>query len=106
MNLAETMKAFREFVLGFKWKYRVAYDRERGARTRAMASPEEGEVLLYEGYLRRMVRGRCACGCRPRSSCFGVVRCDRLRQTHSVRESVVYDREMRVVGTHTSATLT
>ena len=54
VNLAETMKAFREFVLGFKWKYRVAHDRERGVRTRAMASPDEGEVLLYEGYLRRM----------------------------------------------------
>lgn len=48
------MKTFREFMLGFKPKYRVTYDRERGVRTRTMASPEEGEVLLYETYLRRM----------------------------------------------------
>ncbi|THH00256.1 hypothetical protein EW026_g2226 [Hermanssonia centrifuga] len=54
VNLAETMKSFREFMLGFKWKYRVAHDRERGVRTRALANPEEGEVLLYEEYLRRM----------------------------------------------------
>lgn len=54
VNLAETMKSFREFMLGFKPKYRVSYDRDRGVRTRVMASPEEGEVLLYETYLRRM----------------------------------------------------
>lgn len=54
VNLAETMKTFREFMLGFKWKYRVAFDREHGVRSRAFASPEEGEVLIYEGYLRRM----------------------------------------------------
>lgn len=54
VNLAETMKTFREFMLGFKRKYRVAYDRERGTRTRALMNPQEGELLLYEGYLRRM----------------------------------------------------
>ncbi|KAI0088265.1 MCM-domain-containing protein [Irpex rosettiformis] len=54
VNLAETMKSFREFMLGFKPKYRISYDRDRGVRTRIMASPEEGEVLLYETYLRRM----------------------------------------------------
>lgn len=54
VNLSETMKTFREFTLGFKPKYRVTYDRDRGLRTRAMANPEEGEVLLYETYLRRM----------------------------------------------------
>ncbi|GJE86319.1 minichromosome maintenance (MCM) 2/3/5 family protein [Phanerochaete sordida] len=54
VNLAETMKTFREFMLGFKPKYRISYDRSRGVRTRALASPDEGEVLLYEGYLRRM----------------------------------------------------
>lgn len=54
VNLAETMKMFRDFLTGFKTKYRVAYDREQGHRTRAMASPEEGEVLLYEIYLRRL----------------------------------------------------
>ncbi|KAI0696530.1 MCM2/3/5 family-domain-containing protein [Cytidiella melzeri] len=54
VNLAETMKSFREFMLGFKPKYRVSYDRDRGVRTRTMATPEEGEVLMYETYLRRM----------------------------------------------------
>ncbi|EMD31706.1 hypothetical protein CERSUDRAFT_88861 [Gelatoporia subvermispora B] len=54
VNLGETMKTFREFLRGFKTKYRVAYDRERGVRTRALATPQEGEVLLYETHLRRM----------------------------------------------------
>jgi DNA replication licensing factor MCM4 len=54
VNLAETMKLFREFLKGFKPKYRVAYDRELGVRTHVLASPEEGEVTLYETYLRQM----------------------------------------------------
>lgn len=54
VNLGETMKTFREFLRGFKIKYRIAHDRERGLRTRVLSSPEEGELLLYEGYLRRM----------------------------------------------------
>jgi DNA replication licensing factor MCM4 len=48
------MKLFRDFLKGFKPKYRVAYDRDLGLRTRAFATPEEGEVALYETYLRRM----------------------------------------------------
>ncbi|KAI0772722.1 MCM-domain-containing protein [Trametes elegans] len=54
VNLGETMKTFREFLRGFKIKYRIAHDRERGLRTRILSSPEEGEFLLYESYLRRM----------------------------------------------------
>lgn len=54
VNINETMRVFREFMRGFKVKYRIAYDRERGRRTRVLSSPEEGEVLLYEQYLRRM----------------------------------------------------
>ncbi|KAL1721505.1 MCM2/3/5 family-domain-containing protein [Schizophyllum commune] len=54
VNLAETMKSFREFLHGFKPKYRTAYDREQGLPTAAQTSPEEGEQLLYETYLRRM----------------------------------------------------
>ncbi|KNZ72799.1 DNA replication licensing factor mcm4, partial [Termitomyces sp. J132] len=54
VNLAETMKLFREFLKGFKPKYRVAHDREHGVHTRAFATPEEGEETLYETYLRRM----------------------------------------------------
>ncbi|KAG6864697.1 hypothetical protein C0991_007801 [Blastosporella zonata] len=54
VNLAETMKLFREFLKGFKPKYRAAHDRELGIRTRAFSTPEEGEETLYETYLRRM----------------------------------------------------
>jgi DNA replication licensing factor MCM4 len=48
------MKLFREFLRGFKPKYRVAHDRDLGLRVRGFATPEEGEVLVYEGYLRQM----------------------------------------------------
>jgi DNA replication licensing factor MCM4 len=55
VNLAETMKLFRDFLRGFKPKYRAALDRERGVRAAAFAAaPAQGEVLLYESYLRRM----------------------------------------------------
>lgn len=54
VNLADTMKAFREFVKGFKPKYRIVHDRSLGLSTRATASPAAVEMLLYEGYLRRM----------------------------------------------------
>ena len=48
------MKTFREFVKGFKPKYRLAHDRSLGLPTKAAASPAAVEVLLYEGYLRRI----------------------------------------------------
>ncbi|PCH37479.1 MCM-domain-containing protein [Wolfiporia cocos MD-104 SS10] len=54
VNINETMQTFRGFLLDFKVKYRVAYDRERGVRTRVMATPDEGEATLYVSYLRRM----------------------------------------------------
>ncbi|KIK25348.1 hypothetical protein PISMIDRAFT_9705 [Pisolithus microcarpus 441] len=54
VNIAETMKLFRDFLRGFKPKYRVRHDREQNLRTRAFSSPEEGEVVLYETYLRIM----------------------------------------------------
>jgi len=44
VNLVETMKLFRDFLKGFKPKYRVSHDRELG---RAFTSPAEGEVILY-----------------------------------------------------------
>ena len=53
VNLGETMKSFREFLRGFKIKYRVNHDREQG-KNRVLGSPQEGEVVLYEQYLRRM----------------------------------------------------
>ncbi|KAI0046788.1 MCM-domain-containing protein [Auriscalpium vulgare] len=54
VNLADTMKAFRDFLKGFKPKYRLAHDRALGLPTKVQASPAAGELLLYEGYLRRM----------------------------------------------------
>ncbi|TDL28000.1 MCM-domain-containing protein [Rickenella mellea] len=54
VNLAQTMKLFKDFLRGFKPKYRVAHDRSLGVSTKALATPEEGEQLLYETYLRRM----------------------------------------------------
>lgn len=54
VNLGDTMKTFRDFLKGFKPKYRLAHDRELGLRTRIQTSPEQGEVVLYETYLRRM----------------------------------------------------
>lgn len=48
------MLLFREFLRGFKPKYRIAHDRNSGIRTRPLARPEDGEQLLYETYLRRM----------------------------------------------------
>lgn len=56
VNLTDTMKAFRDFLQGFKPKYRASYDRDQGIRTRAFATPQEAELLLYESYLRRMRR--------------------------------------------------
>ncbi|EGO26952.1 hypothetical protein SERLADRAFT_360946 [Serpula lacrymans var. lacrymans S7.9] len=54
VNLAETMKLFRDFLKGFKPKYRASHDRALGLRTRTFASPEEAELVLYEMYLRKM----------------------------------------------------
>jgi DNA replication licensing factor MCM4 len=54
VNLAETMKLFRDFLHGFKPKYRATHDKSIGLPTRAAASGEAGELLLYEAYLRRM----------------------------------------------------
>ena len=54
VNINETIRIFKDFLRGFKLKYRVAYDRERGVRTRTLASPEDGEICLYETLMRRM----------------------------------------------------
>jgi DNA replication licensing factor MCM4 len=52
VSLGETMKLFHEFIRGFKAKYRAAYDKEHGMRS--SVGTEQGEVVLYEVYLRRM----------------------------------------------------
>ncbi|KIY49746.1 MCM-domain-containing protein [Fistulina hepatica ATCC 64428] len=54
VNLAETMKLFRDFLRNFKLKYRIAYDRKSHLPTRPLLSPEEGEEVIYETYLRRL----------------------------------------------------
>ncbi|KAF5348780.1 hypothetical protein D9756_009748 [Leucocoprinus leucothites] len=54
VNLGDTMKTFRDFLKGFKPKYRLAYNRSIGVPTPAQESPEAGEVIYYEGLLRRM----------------------------------------------------
>jgi DNA replication licensing factor MCM4 len=54
VNLSETMKLFRDFLRGFKPKYRAAYNREHGLRAMGIAPQADGEAVLYEGYLRRM----------------------------------------------------
>ena len=48
------MVAFRDFLRGFKPKYRTSHDRSLGLPTRAFTSPEEAEVTLYESYCRQM----------------------------------------------------
>ena len=48
------MKIFKDFLKGFKPKYRASYDRDNGLKTRAFTSPDEGEVIQYETYFRRM----------------------------------------------------
>lgn len=48
------MKLFRDFLKGFKPKYRAAHSRSLNIPTRAFSKPADGEVLLYEIYLRQM----------------------------------------------------
>jgi DNA replication licensing factor MCM4 len=54
VNLTTTMSTFHDFLLNFKPKYRVAHSRSLGLRPPTFSSPEEGEVPLYQTYLRRM----------------------------------------------------
>ncbi|KAF6751638.1 cell division control protein 54 [Ephemerocybe angulata] len=56
VSLSDTMKMFRDFIQGFKPKYRAQYDRENGIPTKPFQTPEDAEVVLYEQYLRRMRR--------------------------------------------------
>ncbi|KAJ7507506.1 cell division control protein 54 [Mycena galericulata] len=54
VNLSETMKLFRDFLKGFKPKYRAAHSRSLNIPTRPFSNPADAEVLLYETYLRQM----------------------------------------------------
>lgn len=48
------MKLFREFLRGFKPKYRTLHDREQNLRTITFDTPAEAEIVLYETLLRTM----------------------------------------------------
>jgi hypothetical protein len=48
------MKLFRDFLKGFKPKYRTVYNRALDIPTKAFANPADAEVVLYETYLRQM----------------------------------------------------
>jgi DNA replication licensing factor MCM4 len=54
VSLSESMTSFTNFMRNFKTKYRVSWDRDHGLSVPALSSPEEGEQLLYEDYLRTM----------------------------------------------------
>jgi DNA replication licensing factor MCM4 len=54
VSLSESMTSFTNFMRNFKIKYRISWDRDRGLSIPALSSPEEGERLLYEDYLRTM----------------------------------------------------
>ncbi|KAF8211389.1 MCM-domain-containing protein [Mycena galopus ATCC 62051] len=54
INLSNTMKLFRDFLKGFKPKYRTIYNRSMNIPTKAFANPADEEVVLYETYLRQM----------------------------------------------------
>ncbi|KAF7797865.1 hypothetical protein EIP86_009071 [Pleurotus ostreatoroseus] len=46
VNLAEAMKTFREFMLGFERNYRAMYDRECSACTRPLRTPTKDEDVV------------------------------------------------------------
>ena len=54
VNLANMIKAFREFIKGFKPKYCIVHDRSLVLPTKVAPSLVAIKVLLYEGYLRKM----------------------------------------------------
>ena len=58
VNINEAMTCFRDFLRGFRLKYRWVYERKNGINSNASGlvdrSPEQGERLLYEEYLRVM----------------------------------------------------
>ncbi|KAF8995066.1 nucleic acid-binding protein [Hymenopellis radicata] len=41
-------------IWGTTLKYGIAYDREQGRPTHPLSSPQEGETLVYEGYMHKM----------------------------------------------------
>ncbi|KAJ6516151.1 cell division control protein 54 [Mycena sanguinolenta] len=54
VNLANTMKLFRDFLKGFKPKYRTTYNQSQNIPTKPFSNPRDEQVVLYETYLRQM----------------------------------------------------
>lgn len=50
--IQETMDAFDNFLHNFKLKYRKAFDKKNGLKSRPLTNAEEGETLTYVHYLR------------------------------------------------------
>ncbi|PKI84287.1 hypothetical protein MVES_001630 [Malassezia vespertilionis] len=53
VSVGETMQLFRAFLRGFRLKYRWAYVRSQGL-THERTPHADGELLLYQSYLRQM----------------------------------------------------
>lgn len=53
VSVGDTMQVFRAFLRGFRLKYRWAYARSHGL-SQAWPPDANGELLLYEDYLRQM----------------------------------------------------
>ncbi|KAF8607332.1 MCM-domain-containing protein [Ceratobasidium sp. AG-I] len=51
----EVFHAFADFLRNYKAKYRTVFDRERRIPTRAVTRAADGERLVYQGYLNRML---------------------------------------------------
>ncbi|KAK7061499.1 DNA helicase [Favolaschia claudopus] len=54
VNLIETMRLFRDFLRGFKPKYRQRHNQSLNIATKPFTNPADGEIVLYETYLRQM----------------------------------------------------
>ncbi|KAL9941039.1 hypothetical protein V8E36_000527 [Tilletia maclaganii] len=55
ISISESMQAFRNFLRGFRIKYRWVYMRKHGqAIPSHLGRADDGELLLYESYLRKM----------------------------------------------------
>ncbi|EPQ28882.1 uncharacterized protein PFL1_03683 [Pseudozyma flocculosa PF-1] len=56
VSIGETMQLFRSFLRGFRLKYRWAHAKKLGLEVPGSLGPglQDGEHLVYDGYLRRM----------------------------------------------------
>ncbi|KAK0549154.1 MCM DNA helicase complex subunit [Tilletia horrida] len=55
VSISESMNSFRNFLRGFRIKYRWVYMRKRGQSIPThLSRADDGEILLYESYIRKM----------------------------------------------------